>query len=272
MARVSGERAPAFTSEELEKLVDGVLPQYTLLYGPPDKQHLSHNISGTSGACSHRNLECTGHQGSQCGTEPQHRQSPTCEASEVGQCLAGEGENSSHQSRSQGFRWSVESAVTPSKVGKGHKKPDKSGKSSTAEKTTIISAAQEATVSTSPAAQEATTSTSPAAQDRTASTSPAAQEATTSTSPAAQEATASTSQAAQEATASTSPAAQDRTASTSLAAQEATASTSPAAQDRTASTSPAAQEASTIPAAQEATASTSPAAQEATASTSPTGP
>ncbi|KAJ1166181.1 hypothetical protein NDU88_006589 [Pleurodeles waltl] len=39
MARVSGERAPAFTSEELEKLVDGVLPQYMLLYDPPDKQH-----------------------------------------------------------------------------------------------------------------------------------------------------------------------------------------------------------------------------------------
>ncbi|KAJ1115080.1 hypothetical protein NDU88_003308 [Pleurodeles waltl] len=38
MARVSGERAPAFTSEELEKLVDGVFPQYKLLYGPPDKQ------------------------------------------------------------------------------------------------------------------------------------------------------------------------------------------------------------------------------------------
>ncbi|KAJ1106338.1 hypothetical protein NDU88_003739 [Pleurodeles waltl] len=37
MGRVSGERAPAFTSEELEKLVDGVLPQYTLLYGSPDK-------------------------------------------------------------------------------------------------------------------------------------------------------------------------------------------------------------------------------------------
>ncbi|KAJ1191525.1 hypothetical protein NDU88_000841 [Pleurodeles waltl] len=33
---------------------------------------------------------------------------------------------------------SVESAVTPSKVGKGHKKPGKSGKSSTAEKTAII--------------------------------------------------------------------------------------------------------------------------------------
>ncbi|KAJ1123244.1 hypothetical protein NDU88_001717 [Pleurodeles waltl] len=38
MACASGERAPAFTSEELEKLVDGVRPQYTLLYGPPDQQ------------------------------------------------------------------------------------------------------------------------------------------------------------------------------------------------------------------------------------------
>ncbi|KAJ1188619.1 hypothetical protein NDU88_005378 [Pleurodeles waltl] len=45
MARASGERAPAFTSEELEKLVDRVLPQYTLLYGPPDKQ------VSTLGAC-----------------------------------------------------------------------------------------------------------------------------------------------------------------------------------------------------------------------------
>ncbi|KAJ1143302.1 hypothetical protein NDU88_009612 [Pleurodeles waltl] len=42
MARASGERAPAFTSEELEKLVDGILPQYTLLYGPPDKQVRAH--------------------------------------------------------------------------------------------------------------------------------------------------------------------------------------------------------------------------------------
>ncbi|KAJ1191790.1 hypothetical protein NDU88_001105 [Pleurodeles waltl] len=38
MATVSGERASAFTSEELEKLVDGVLPKYTQLYGPLDKQ------------------------------------------------------------------------------------------------------------------------------------------------------------------------------------------------------------------------------------------
>ncbi|KAJ1193686.1 hypothetical protein NDU88_002982 [Pleurodeles waltl] len=38
MARVTGERAPAFTSAELERLVDGVLPQYRLLYGPSDQQ------------------------------------------------------------------------------------------------------------------------------------------------------------------------------------------------------------------------------------------
>ncbi|KAJ1150849.1 hypothetical protein NDU88_003637 [Pleurodeles waltl] len=42
MAHVYGERAPAFTSEELEKLVNEVLPQYTLLYGPPDKQVSAH--------------------------------------------------------------------------------------------------------------------------------------------------------------------------------------------------------------------------------------
>ncbi|KAJ1154719.1 hypothetical protein NDU88_007462 [Pleurodeles waltl] len=42
MARASRERAPAFTLEELEKLVDGVLNQYTLLYGPPDNQVSAH--------------------------------------------------------------------------------------------------------------------------------------------------------------------------------------------------------------------------------------
>ncbi|KAJ1187757.1 hypothetical protein NDU88_004527 [Pleurodeles waltl] len=46
MARVSGERAPAFTSEELERLVDGVLPQYRLLYGPPDQQGSAHQKKG----------------------------------------------------------------------------------------------------------------------------------------------------------------------------------------------------------------------------------
>ncbi|KAJ1216418.1 hypothetical protein NDU88_004020, partial [Pleurodeles waltl] len=42
MAAATGERAPAFTSEELDKLVDGVLPQYALLYSPPDQQVSAH--------------------------------------------------------------------------------------------------------------------------------------------------------------------------------------------------------------------------------------
>ncbi|KAJ1130768.1 hypothetical protein NDU88_009116 [Pleurodeles waltl] len=42
MAAASGERVRAFTAQELEKLVDGVLPQYTLLYGPPDQQVSAH--------------------------------------------------------------------------------------------------------------------------------------------------------------------------------------------------------------------------------------
>ncbi|KAJ1090763.1 hypothetical protein NDU88_003892 [Pleurodeles waltl] len=46
MAHVTGERAPAFTAEELEKLVDGVLPQYRMLYGPPDQQVSAHQKKG----------------------------------------------------------------------------------------------------------------------------------------------------------------------------------------------------------------------------------
>ncbi|KAJ1137907.1 hypothetical protein NDU88_004303 [Pleurodeles waltl] len=38
MARVTGEWAPAFTAEELEKLVDGVLPLYAKLYGQLEEQ------------------------------------------------------------------------------------------------------------------------------------------------------------------------------------------------------------------------------------------
>ncbi|KAJ1192191.1 hypothetical protein NDU88_001503 [Pleurodeles waltl] len=36
--RVAGERDPAFTQEELEKLVDGVLPRYAKLCGRPEVQ------------------------------------------------------------------------------------------------------------------------------------------------------------------------------------------------------------------------------------------
>ncbi|KAJ1105800.1 hypothetical protein NDU88_003204 [Pleurodeles waltl] len=46
MARVTGERDPSFTSAELERLVDGVLPQYGLLYGPPDQQVSAHQKKG----------------------------------------------------------------------------------------------------------------------------------------------------------------------------------------------------------------------------------
>ncbi|KAJ1180959.1 hypothetical protein NDU88_006170 [Pleurodeles waltl] len=38
--------ALAFTAEELEKLVDGVLLQYMLLFGPPDKQVSAHQKKG----------------------------------------------------------------------------------------------------------------------------------------------------------------------------------------------------------------------------------
>ncbi|KAJ1213346.1 hypothetical protein NDU88_000984 [Pleurodeles waltl] len=40
MACVTGERAPGFIAVELERLVDGVLPQYGMLYGLPDQQQV----------------------------------------------------------------------------------------------------------------------------------------------------------------------------------------------------------------------------------------
>ncbi|KAJ1131508.1 hypothetical protein NDU88_009844 [Pleurodeles waltl] len=46
MARVAGERAPAFTSEELEKLVNGVLSLYAKLYGQPEVQVSAHQKRG----------------------------------------------------------------------------------------------------------------------------------------------------------------------------------------------------------------------------------
>ncbi|KAJ1185718.1 hypothetical protein NDU88_002505 [Pleurodeles waltl] len=68
MARVTGERAPAFTSEELERLVDGVLPQYGQLYGPPDQTVSAHQKKGiwraiakdmrTLGVCGRHSTHC----------------------------------------------------------------------------------------------------------------------------------------------------------------------------------------------------------------------
>ncbi|KAJ1128518.1 hypothetical protein NDU88_006896 [Pleurodeles waltl] len=56
----------------------------------------------------------------------------------------------------KGPRGSIESAVTPPKVGKGQNKAPKSGKSSTAEKAAIIPAAQDATASPIVTGQETT--------------------------------------------------------------------------------------------------------------------
>ncbi|KAJ1217307.1 hypothetical protein NDU88_004901 [Pleurodeles waltl] len=271
MARASGERASAFTSEELEKLMDGVLPQYTLLYGPPDKQVSAHQKKDVwraiakdvqtlgvyhrwSNHCSKRwedirrwskkmaeaqlgmasqrgrgvyrtmtplmfrillvaYLEldgCLRHHSSQKGS-PRARLSrsqpstsattspgpvvpvvtgfwsaPGCRAASVArshstdspppvkhQKLASarreRGKTPATKAAPRGTGGSVESAVTPSKVGKGHRKLSKSGKTSTAEKTAISPAAQEATAII-PAAQEAT-AIIPAGPERTTSTS-----------------------------------------------------------------------------------------------------
>ncbi|KAJ1115667.1 hypothetical protein NDU88_003889 [Pleurodeles waltl] len=97
---------------------------------------------------------------------------------------------------------SVDSSVTPPKEGKGQKKSPKSGRSSTAEKTVIIPATQEATASPIVTGQEATARVSAlegspivtgqeatarvSAQEGSASHSPAAQKGPGSHSPAAQ--------------------------------------------------------------------------------------
>ncbi|KAJ1133554.1 hypothetical protein NDU88_000037 [Pleurodeles waltl] len=106
---------------------------------------------------------------------------------------------------------SVHSAVTPPKVGKGQKKSPKSGRSSTAEKTAIIPAAQEATASPIVSGQEATARVSaqegsPIVTGHEATARVSAQEGSPIVS--GQEATASHSPAAQEGPGSHSPAAQ----------------------------------------------------------------
>ncbi|KAJ1116756.1 hypothetical protein NDU88_004962 [Pleurodeles waltl] len=46
MVQVTGKRAPAFTAEELEKLVDWVLPLYAKLYGRLEEQVSTHQKKG----------------------------------------------------------------------------------------------------------------------------------------------------------------------------------------------------------------------------------
>ncbi|KAJ1154296.1 hypothetical protein NDU88_007049 [Pleurodeles waltl] len=68
MARVTGERAPAFTSEELERLMDVVLPQYGQLHGPPDQQVSAHQKKGIWHAIAKdmRTLGAYGRQSTHC--------------------------------------------------------------------------------------------------------------------------------------------------------------------------------------------------------------
>ncbi|KAJ1187289.1 hypothetical protein NDU88_004066 [Pleurodeles waltl] len=376
MARASGERAPAFTSEELEELVDGVLPQYTLLYGPPDQQVSAHQKKDiwraiakdvrtlgvhhrwsthcrkrwedirrwskktaeaqlgmasqrgrgarrtmtplmfrilavaypklygrlrasqqTQGASSGGGAVAPEHEGAASHmameghtTDSEYTVGTGAETSDTGSSSDGSslvvaatsvpptstgmwsapatrtasvsrshstaspppvkhqklasarrerGKTPATQAAPRGPGWSVDSAVTPPKVGKGQKKPSKSGRSSTAEKTAIIPAGQEGPVSPIVAAQEATASPIVAAHEATASPIVAAQEATASPIVAAQEAATSPIVATQEAPASHSPAAQEGPSSHSPAAQEGPSSHSPAAQEDPASHSPA---------------------------------
>ncbi|KAJ1151976.1 hypothetical protein NDU88_004755 [Pleurodeles waltl] len=101
-------------------------------------------------------VECTGHQGSQCDTEPKHSQSPPVKHQKLDSARRDRGKNPAGKAAYKGPGGSVESAVTPPKVGKGQKKAPKSGKSSTAEKAAIIPAAQEATASPIVTGQETT--------------------------------------------------------------------------------------------------------------------
>ncbi|KAJ1144220.1 hypothetical protein NDU88_010521 [Pleurodeles waltl] len=307
------ESQPTLSTEELEKLVDGLLPQYTLLYSPPDKQASAHQKKDiwraitkevrTLGVYHRRSTHCRKRwedirrwskktaeaqlgMASQRGRgarrtmtplmfrilavaypeldgrlkasqQPQGVQpsilattsaglvvpvvtgfwsAPGSRAASVARSQSTDspppvkhkklssarrerGKKSATKAAPRGTVGSVETAATPSKVGKGHSKTGKSGKSSTVDKSASSTAAQDKTA-TSPAAQDPAAS-STAAQDKTAA-SPAAQGKTAASSPTAQDKTA------------TSPATQDKTAASSTAAQDKTAASSTAAQDKTA--------------------------------------
>ncbi|KAJ1197133.1 hypothetical protein NDU88_000995 [Pleurodeles waltl] len=146
-------------------------------------------------------VECTGHQDSQCGTEPQHSQSPLVKHQKLDSARRERGKTPASKAAHKGPGESVDSAVTPLKVGKGQKKSPKSGRSSTAERTAFIPAAQEATASPIVTGQEATArvtaqEASPIVTGQEATTRVTAQEARPIVT--GQEATASHSPAGQE--------------------------------------------------------------------------
>ncbi|KAJ1145222.1 hypothetical protein NDU88_011513 [Pleurodeles waltl] len=246
MARASGERAPAFTAEELEKLVEGVLPQYTLLYGPPDQQVSAHQKKDiwcaiakdvrTLGVHHRQSTHCRKRwedirrwskktaeaqlgmasqrgRGARMWSAPgtraasvtrSHRtaSSPPVKHQKLDSARRERGKTPASITAHKGPGGSVDSVVTPPKVEKGQKKSPKSGRSSTAEKTAIIPAAQEATASPIVTGQEATARVSaqegsPIVTGQEATARVSAQEATASHSPAAQEGPGSHNPAAQ---------------------------------------------------------------------------
>ncbi|KAJ1216209.1 hypothetical protein NDU88_003815 [Pleurodeles waltl] len=167
MAAVSGERAPAFTAQELEKLVDGVLPQYTLLYGPPDQQSRRSTsakkppvpvvrVQGVWSAPATRAGSVTQSQGT---ANP-----PPVKALKLESGRRDRVKTPGGKTNHRGPRGIAELAVTPPKVGKGQKKSAQPGVSITA-KAGILPGGRDATASTIVTGQETTDTAGVIAQE-----------------------------------------------------------------------------------------------------------
>ncbi|KAJ1152945.1 hypothetical protein NDU88_005718 [Pleurodeles waltl] len=169
MAAASGERAPAFTAQELEKLVDGVLPQYTLLYVPPDQQVSAHQKRDISRAIAKEVRTLGAHQrrGTHCHKRWEDIRRCSKKTAEAQLGMASQrGRSARHTMTPLMFRILAvaypeldgrlrasqqtqgESAVTPPKVGKGQRKSAQPVVSVTAEKCAIISGGRDTTAST----------------------------------------------------------------------------------------------------------------------------
>ncbi|KAJ1147268.1 hypothetical protein NDU88_000149 [Pleurodeles waltl] len=169
MAAASGERAPAFTAQELEKLVDGVLPQYTLLYGPPDQQVIAHQKRDIWRAIAKEVRTLGAHQrrGTHCRKRWEDIRRCSKKTAEAQLGMASQRGRGAHRTMtplmirilavaypeldgrlSASQQTQGESAVTPPKVGKGQRKSPQPFVSVTAEKYAIIPGGRDTTAST----------------------------------------------------------------------------------------------------------------------------